>query len=342
MAVVYAGFEEDVSQPPGAARPNGDAMAAETDPAKIPLTTAAWMARDLPPPDYLMGELFSTTARIQLSADTGLGKSMFGLAVAVAMALAVNFLHWKARRKARVLVIDGEMPPDLLQDRIRVACSWFGVDPASPIPGCPGHAAARRRGRARVAVQVHRQIGGVDFVVFDNCMALTVGDLREETTGARWCLGRGSRYWRVVTDKAADVSLKLTWKKSRRRTAANRADFATVTIKLADGVWSAKTEEGGGPINGAPKRLTAAGTIALNALQKALTANGERPPPHEMLADVKVTVTLKQWRAYFSQVAGYSTDAKSVEAERVAFRRGRESVLATGRGKVWSEFVWMP
>ena len=32
-------------------------------------------------------------------------------------------------RKARVLYIDGEMPRDLMQERIKLACEWFDINP---------------------------------------------------------------------------------------------------------------------------------------------------------------------------------------------------------------------
>src|SRR3954469_9952010 len=95
----------------------GDGKPGKVDVLTLPLTPAAWAARKLPPPDRLMGELLSTTSRTFLAADTGLGKSMFGLGVAVAINLGRDFLHWRCHRKARVLVLDGEMPPDLLQER---------------------------------------------------------------------------------------------------------------------------------------------------------------------------------------------------------------------------------
>ena len=354
----------------------------DTDPANIPLTPAAWMARNLPPPDYLMGDLFSTTARVQISADTGLGKSMLGLAISVAMRLERNFLHWTARRAAKVLVIDGEMPGDLLKDRIRVACSWFGVDAEQIMDGLfilsrddvPDMSPLDTEDGHQWLFRFIDKLSGVDFVVFDNCMALTVGDLREETTwrslvplcralsvrkvGQLWLhhVGHdksrayGSRIftWQMdaegigeaVNDNDADVSFKLTWKKSRRRTRTNRADFATVTVKLIDGVWSHELE-GGDAIRGQPSKLNAVGTIAVDALTKALAATGARPPGHDMTKDVYTAVTLKQWRAYFKQVAGYGDDDRGQDAERKAFGRGKENVLAIGRAKVWGEWAWL-
>jgi hypothetical protein len=82
------------------------------------LTVQAWLDRDLPEPDWLLGP-FSTTTRGMLVADTGLGKTNFALAMAFAMASGRGFLHWLGSRPARILFIDGEMSARLMRNRIR-------------------------------------------------------------------------------------------------------------------------------------------------------------------------------------------------------------------------------
>ena len=97
--------------------------------AKPCLTPAEWACREIEPADHLLGELFSTTCRAVLVADTGLGKTMFAMAMAFAMHLGRGFLRWSAQRPAQVLFIDGEMPRDLMKERIAMACLWFGIEP---------------------------------------------------------------------------------------------------------------------------------------------------------------------------------------------------------------------
>src|SRR6478672_9367364 len=82
--------------------PGGDAITLP------PLTLAEWLDRDLPEPDRVLGDLLSTTSRVLIVGPTGLGKTMFGIATAMAMAEGQAFLHWKAGRKCRVLYVDGE------------------------------------------------------------------------------------------------------------------------------------------------------------------------------------------------------------------------------------------
>ncbi len=70
------------------------------------LAATAWLARELPEPDFLMGEAFGTNSRAMLIADTGLGKTNLGFGLASAMTAGQDFLHWRCRRQAQ-LYIDG-------------------------------------------------------------------------------------------------------------------------------------------------------------------------------------------------------------------------------------------
>jgi MoxR-like ATPase len=67
----------------------------------IPLTMDAWLIRDLPELDRIMGEWFFTTSRTLLIGPTGVGKTNFGMAIAGHSAIGRGFLHWRAQRPSR-------------------------------------------------------------------------------------------------------------------------------------------------------------------------------------------------------------------------------------------------
>jgi AAA domain len=90
------------------------------------LSAKNWISREIPPSDRLLGDLITTTSRMFLVGRTGLGKTMVGLAMAMGMAFGTGFLNWRSSRPARVLYIDGEMPAELLQQRIRDAARRVG------------------------------------------------------------------------------------------------------------------------------------------------------------------------------------------------------------------------
>jgi hypothetical protein len=101
---------------------------AERDAAALAkkLSASTWLDRELPPIDRLLGDFITTTTRAFLVGRTGLGKTMFGLACAIGMAFGIGFLHWRSERPARVLYIDGEMPAELLIQRVKDAARRIG------------------------------------------------------------------------------------------------------------------------------------------------------------------------------------------------------------------------
>ena len=169
-------------QPP---QPDGHTPVLGTHP-----DTSGMDGAEIRPQDALLGELFTTTSRILMAADTGAGKTMFGFAVAFAMHLGRDFLHWKAHRPANVVYIDGEMPSDLIQDRIAEACRWFDISPPDNGP----YFLSREdyedmepldtvEGKQWLEDKLHMFAGAgdkPDFVVFDNIKSLCSGVMKDE------------------------------------------------------------------------------------------------------------------------------------------------------------------
>jgi hypothetical protein len=112
------------------------------------------------------------------------------------MASGRGFLHWRSSRAARVLIIDGEMPGELIRQRSIDALRRVGIAPE------PGHLVIYARdleeqfakqyptigripplnsetGRQWVFALIEA-LGGVDAVVFDNVMSLLAGDQKDE------------------------------------------------------------------------------------------------------------------------------------------------------------------
>jgi hypothetical protein len=160
------------------------------------LSIQAWAEKEISEPERLLGDLVTRTSRTFLVGSTGLGKTMFGLALACGMASGSGFLHWRSTRPARVLYVDGEMPAELIKarsvDALRRSCKnippgnlcifardleeqfakdFSVVGKAAPLNTAEGHAFIET---------LIEQLGGVDAVIFDNVMSLVAGDQREE------------------------------------------------------------------------------------------------------------------------------------------------------------------
>ncbi|HVY14489.1 MAG TPA: AAA family ATPase [Rhodopila sp.] len=160
------------------------------------LSIQAWADRPIPPPDRLLGDLVTTTTRMFLVGRTGLGKTLLGQAIAYGIASGAGFLHWRSTRAARVLIIDGEMPSELIKaravDAIRRGASavqdgnliiysreledeifkvWPDFGRLQPLNTEAGH---------QFVLDLVERLGGVDLIVFDNVMSLIAGDQKDE------------------------------------------------------------------------------------------------------------------------------------------------------------------
>ena len=167
-----------------------------------PLTLEKWLVRDdIPELDLLLGCLLSATSRMLIVGPTGLGKTLFGIALAFAVASGNSFLKWRSRRKARVLYVDGEMSRREMKRRLRDAVRREGTKPEGlgilskedheDMP--PLNTAAGQKW-LDTFIAAH---GPFDLIIFDNIQALLVGDMREEEQWSKICLmcarSRGDR-----------------------------------------------------------------------------------------------------------------------------------------------------
>ena len=78
------------------------------------------LTRDLPPRHFLLDPLLPEQSIILVVAAAGTGKTFFAMEIAYAAATGGNFLDWVAPEPAGVLYVDGELPLNLLQERIRL------------------------------------------------------------------------------------------------------------------------------------------------------------------------------------------------------------------------------
>ena len=144
-----------------------------------------WLERDIPDPEFMLGDLLSTTTRCIVIGPTGLGKTKLGLAMAVSIAAEIAFLHWRAPSKPyRVLYIDGEMSRRQLKKRIADAVLEIGAEPemllvlskedVEDMP--PLNTEAGQMWMDRFV----EKYGPFDLVIFDNVQALLLGDMKDE------------------------------------------------------------------------------------------------------------------------------------------------------------------
>jgi hypothetical protein len=334
------------------------------DPADC--TVEAWLNRDIPDPDMLLGP-FSTTSRALLSADTGLGKTNLCLGLAFDMAEGRGFLHWHATRPARTLYVEAEMSRRLVKGRVADGARRLGAIPKNlhilsadehPIPPLN-----TPEGQQFIDCYIAKA-GGFDFVFFDNIQSLLIGSMAEEEPWQQilpWnatltrrsigflyihhtgldksrAFGTKTREWQMdmvlvaeaVERPEADIAISLRFDKARAKDRHNREDFATVTITLANDEW--RVEGGGAPRKGKPPSPLA--QKFLSALHDALASPGAAV--HRMAR--RNAVTVDAWKLECRRLGLLDSDKPA--SDRALFSEKRRELIAANAITVNGDLVW--
>ena len=243
------------------------------DPARESL--AAWLKKEMPPRDYLMGTVMCTTSRWMIYAPTGLGKTLFSLNIGTAIAAGKDFLLWKGGRPCRVLYIDGEMPRETFKERMQQVANLYGED--TQIFGLNRDSLQAdnmdipplntEEGAAWLEQQI--ELYQPDVIIFDSIMCLLTGDMKDEESwepikklmksltnryiAQIWVhhtghaegrsYGSNTREWELDTvlrlDRPKDngEGFVLNFTKHRLRTNLNAAEFAPIQCALTAEGW---------------------------------------------------------------------------------------------------------
>jgi hypothetical protein len=206
----------------------------------------------------------------------------------------------------RSLYIDGEMSRRLLRQRVLDEAARLGMSPetffALSHEDIPNFKALNTpEGQAWLRAFIEK-IGGVDLIIFDNIMCLTIGDqkdpeawqktiplvhaLTRASIGQIWIhhtghdetrsYGDKSREWQMdtvahldaVKRDDTDVSFSMSFKKARERTPATRFDFQDVKIALINDRWEYELTQAQRPDKIAPQTAR-----ALDALRNVIAGD---------------------------------------------------------------------
>jgi hypothetical protein len=247
-------------------------------PDRASLTLSAWLDRDIPERDFLLGNVMCTTSRWFVIGETGIGKTLFGGSIGGAVAKGAAFLNWEARRPSRVMYLDGELPVETFKERMQLIASRYGRD----IPffgynredlGLDGMPPLNTQAGQ---VWLRREIEAIKPDLFDSIMCLLVGSMLEEATWAPmkplvcelsarhiaqvWfnhandlgkSFGDKTREWEMDTvAKLAKVdgdetAIRLEFSKARLRTPKTAGQFSPLIIRPTDD-WSYEIAKGTG------------------------------------------------------------------------------------------------
>jgi hypothetical protein len=184
------------------------------------LILAAWIKRDIPARDYLLGGVLCTTSRWFVIGETGVGKTLFGAELGACCAKGVGFLNWKAGRPCRVMYIDGELPVETFKERMQLIASRHG--PGLQFFGYNreylGYAGMPPFNTTAGQVWLWREIDIIkpDLIIFDSIMCLLVGKMSDEEA---WIPVKpfGLRAFRAAHRANMVQPRERSWKELRRQ-----------------------------------------------------------------------------------------------------------------------------
>ena len=159
-----------------------------------------FLACEFPPREVLLAPWCSRAGLAMIHAPRGIGKTHVALGTAWAVATGGGFLRWTTPGGAfRVLLLDGEMPAVVLQERLRSVVSASGLEP--PLPDYLRIAAAdlRRDGLPDLADPQSQGfyadiVADADLIIVDNlstlCRAIRENEADTWAPVQAWCLAQ--------------------------------------------------------------------------------------------------------------------------------------------------------
>jgi hypothetical protein len=326
----------------------------------------------LPLRDYLLGNVFCTTSRWLIFGDTGIGKTLFAMSMAGAMASSNPFLGWEGHRKARVLYLDGEMPAETFKERMQLIADECGSD--LPLFGYnrdvlrPSEMQPLNTPEGEKWLWREIEAAKPDAIVFDSIMCLLAGTMSEEESwapvkllmrkissnriGQIWLhhtghdssrsFGTKTREWEMdtvlsLTTAADEQGVLVEFKKARLRTPQTAEHFKSRVIARDQNGW---TTTGEGPkakrAQSAKAILTTAMLAAYDRLvDGATTTQGFDGKPVRKLSIDKLRDELKSRGLLETNETGAITGSA-----RFRFHNAKAELISLGRlieneGEIW-------
>jgi hypothetical protein len=352
-------------------RPQSEGQKPELPPRpdRANLTVSAWLDKDIPERDFLLGGVMCTTSRWFIFGETGIGKTLVAMEMAAAVAGAAAFLKWPGQRRARVMYLDGELPMETFKERMQLIADRHGKDiefygynredlgddRLPPLNTEAGQA------------WLKREIAAIkpDLIVFDSIMCLLIGSMSEEATWmpvrpfVRWLsaqriaqiwlhhandlgksFGDKTREWEmeavVKLSKAEgdETAILFEFVKARLRTPKTAAQFLPIVIHPGD--WEF---EGAAKIPRKRNEAEAVADALLNALDRLAEGAAKAPGfDGKLVSKVKVSGIrdeLKKRGFLEKNETGCLTDTG-----RSHFRRAKTSLLSAGKILENEDLIW--
>jgi hypothetical protein len=346
---------------------------------RVALLVKAWINRQLPERDHLLGNVLCSTSRWLIFGDTGVGKTLFTMAIGGAVASGKPFLNWIGRRPARVMYLDGELPAETFKERMEMVARAWGEDIAFY-----GYSRDVLTADDMLPLNTEEgekwlwdEIGRVrpDLIIFDSIMCLLIGKMSDEESWAPmkqlirqlsakriaqiWLnhtghdadrsFGTKTTEWEMDTvlgllkidqDNPADTAMQVEFRKARLRTPETAQQFTSLIVRLVGDGWV---------IEGAGNARQRKGATMHEMIQTAivhayerLVDSVEKTPGFNGKPVLKVKA--ERLRDEVKNRGFLETDDRGniTDAARKSFGRAKAALFASGRLIESDGLIWNP
>ena len=143
----------------------------------LPVTLGAFLSLTFPTRRMLLAPIIAEQSLNMLFAPRGIGKTHLASAIILAVATGTPFLRWNAPDPRRVLLIDGEMPATVLQERFDAAVAQvmnpsFAREYVSILAADTFRDGLPDLSSAEGQEQLAPHLEGFDLIVLDNLSTL--------------------------------------------------------------------------------------------------------------------------------------------------------------------------
>lgn len=144
------------------------------------------LSREIPPRENILTPIIPCQGLVLIHASRGVGKTHLAVGITCAVASGGSFLKWTADKPRGVLLLDGEMPAVVLQERFAHAVQASDkkpvIDPKIITPdfqelGMPD--LSTEEGQATI----EKELGGIDLIIVDNISTLCRNGRENEAEG---------------------------------------------------------------------------------------------------------------------------------------------------------------
>lgn len=147
-----------------------------------------FLSKDIPPRKLLLKPFLPVQGLAMVHAYRGVGKTFFGLSVGYAVASGGEFLAWKAPEPAGVLILDGEMPANAMQERMVSLVRMNDKEPSAPLRIMTPDLQPKNRPAFNLAdeddqLKLEANLDGIALIIVDNISTLCRGGKENEAEG---------------------------------------------------------------------------------------------------------------------------------------------------------------